>query len=167
MFYFFLFLFTFYLFFPDNLTDATAADPSVGVWQQLHCFFFAWKVSRRRSGLAPTVKGPSTHTPTNKKQCGFFKNLFGLFSRFLSFFWNFFSFFFFLRFTFFFCFTTWSVQFRCTCVTSFHFMFPNCIINAHQASAPSEKGGGDCSTTQQKEGKGIATQAEGGPRSFL
>ena len=53
------------------MADATAADPSVGVWEQLHCFFFAWRNSSRNrswgfpswlrpgTGLAPTVKGPS------------------------------------------------------------------------------------------------------------
>ena len=37
------------------MADATAADPSVGVWEQLHCFFFVWSFPSLRtgSGLAP------------------------------------------------------------------------------------------------------------------
>ena len=57
------------------MADATAADPSVGVWDQLHCFFFAWGFPsslRPGSGLAPTVKGPSPSplpsSPAWKKQ---------------------------------------------------------------------------------------------------
>ena len=59
------------------MADATAADPSVGVWEQLHCFFFAWRNSSRNrswgfpswlrpgTGLAPTVKGPSPSSPSD------------------------------------------------------------------------------------------------------
>ena len=48
------------------MADATSALPSVGVWDQLHCFlFFLGFPSSLRpgSGLAPTVKGPSPSSP--------------------------------------------------------------------------------------------------------
>ena len=44
------------------MADATAAVPSVGVWERLHCFFFAWgfpSSHRPGSGLVATVEGPS------------------------------------------------------------------------------------------------------------
>ena len=50
------------------MADATAAYLSVGVWEQLHCFFIAWgflSSLRPGSGLAPTFKGlsPSPFSP--------------------------------------------------------------------------------------------------------
>ena len=47
----------------EIMADATAADPSVGVWGATRLFLLLLGVSRRRAGLAPawrrTVKGPS------------------------------------------------------------------------------------------------------------
>ena len=48
------------------MADATAADLFVGVWEQLHCFFYAWgfpSLARPGAGMAPTVKGPSLSSP--------------------------------------------------------------------------------------------------------
>ena len=58
------------------MADATAAYPSAGVWEQLHCFFFAWGFPSsllRGSSLAParrapTLKGPSPSSPLAKKK---------------------------------------------------------------------------------------------------
>ena len=62
------------------MADSTAAYPSVGVWEQLHCFFFAW-VSRCRFGssLASAWRGrlkararllPQTHFPWQRRNSG-------------------------------------------------------------------------------------------------
>ena len=56
----FVCLFFFFRFFCScfrlySMAAATAADPSVGVWEQLHCFFFAWGFSSSPS--LPLRKG--------------------------------------------------------------------------------------------------------------
>ena len=62
------------------MADATAADPSGGVWQQLHYVFFAWGFPsslQPGSGLAPTWRRqirararlpPSTQTSPSREE---------------------------------------------------------------------------------------------------